>query len=103
MKVFDLNAMHAYPYDERDKNVLFQNPEFKIRIIELPSGGTMPDCKMSSHVVFVVVEGSATVTVNQEEEVLKTGQCLITEPATLSMRTDTGVKILGIQITKIQS
>lgn len=98
MKIFDLNAMHAFPYEERHKNVLFSTPEFKTRIIELPAGGEMPQCEMAQYVVFMVVEGAARVTVNRQESELLTGQCLITEPATLSMKTEKGVKILGIQI-----
>ncbi|MGC9365003.1 MAG: hypothetical protein ACP5FZ_10595 [Fidelibacterota bacterium] len=100
MKVFDLKAMQAADYAERGKNVFYSTPEFKTRIIELPAGGTMPQCEMASHVVFVVVDGTAIVTVNQQDAPLKTGQCLITEPATISMKTENGVKIMGIQIQK---
>ncbi len=34
------------------------------------------------------------------EERLQSGQCLITEPATLSMQSDTGVRLMGTQIFK---
>ena len=40
------------------------------------------------------------VTVNAETEAIKEKQCLITEPATISMRTETGVRLMGIQIVK---
>lgn len=100
MKIFDLNAMQAADYAERGKNVFYNVPEFKTRIIELPAGGKMPQCEMASHVVFVVIDGAVSVMVNGEEALLKAGQCLITEPATLSMKTEKGVKILGIQIQK---
>ena len=100
MKVFDLKAMVAYPYEERDKNVFYKAKEFKARIIELPPGGEIPDCEMASYVIFYVIQGSAEVKVNQENVNIKEGQCLITEPATFSMRTNDGVKILGIQVVK---
>jgi len=100
MKVFDLKAMVAYPYEERDKNVFYKAKEFKARIIELPPGGEIPDCEMASYVIFYVIQGSAEVKVNQENVNIKEGQCLITEPATLSMRTNDGVKIMGIQVVK---
>jgi len=100
MNVFDLNTMKAYPYEERDKNVLYRTLEFKARIIELPPGGTMPECQMESYVVFAVINGEAAVTVDQKEMFVKAGHCLITEPAILSMKTSTGVKILGMQIKK---
>jgi len=98
MKVFDLNEMKVFPYERRDKNVFYQTKEFKVRIIELPPGGHIPDCEMASHVIFVVLNGEANVTVNSEQAVIKEKQCVITEPATVSMRTNRGVKLAGIQI-----
>ncbi len=98
MRIFDLRAMPPHPYDEREKNVFYQTPQFKARIIELPAKGSMPTCEMASHVLFYVVQGEAEVQVNQEVATIKQGQCLISEPSTLSMKTEDGVKILGIQI-----
>ncbi len=98
MQVFDISAMAAHSYSEREKNVLYQTPRFKVRIIELPAGGSMPDCEMASHVLFYVVRGETKVQVNQQTATINEGQCLISEPATLSMKTEAGVKILGIQI-----
>lgn len=98
MQLFDLSAMVAHPYSEREKNVFYQAPQFKLRIIELPAGGTMPACEMISHVIFCVVRGEAEVQVNRQTARIKEGQCLVSEPATLSMKTESGVKILGIQI-----
>jgi len=100
MKIFDLKAMESYSYEEREKNVFYKVKEFKARIIELPSGGEIPTCEMTSYVIFYVIEGAAEVSVNQEKANIKEGQCLITNPATLSMRTDDGVKIMGIQVVK---
>ncbi len=100
MQVFDCRTMTSYPYEERDKNVFYKAREFKARIIELSSGGRMPDCEMASYVVFFVIAGAAEVKVNHEKTVIKEGQCLITEPGTLSMETAEGVKIMGIQIAK---
>lgn len=100
MRVFDIKAMAANPYEERDKNVFYKAKEFKTRVIELPPGGEMPTCEMVSYVIFYVTEGSAEVRVNQEKVNIREGQCLITEPSTLSMRTNDGVKIMGIQVVK---
>ncbi len=100
MQVFDIKTMAVYPYEERDKNVFYKAKEFKLRIIELPAGGEMPTCEMTSYVIFYVIKGTAEVRANQEIVNLKEGQCLITEPTTLSMRTTDGVKIMGIQVVK---
>ena len=100
MQVFDVKGMAAYPYEERDRNVFYSAKEFQARIIELPPGGEIPTCEMASYVTFYVVEGMAEVSVNQEKANIEEGQCLITEPATLSMKTNDGVKIMGIPVEK---
>ena len=100
MQLFNLKTMKSYPYEERDKNVFYKAKEFKVRIIELPPGGEMPTCEMLSYVIFYVIKGTAEAKVNQEKIILKEGQCLITEPAILSMKTQDGVKMMGIQIMK---
>ena len=101
MKVFDLNKIAAFPYEQREKNVFYQAKEFRTRIIELPQGGQMPTCEMASHVIFYALGGEASVMVNSETVELKEKQCLITEPATLSMTTEKGVKLMGIQVIKM--
>jgi quercetin dioxygenase-like cupin family protein len=98
MQVFDLRTMVPHPYDEREKNVFYQGPRFKARIIELPAGGGMPTCEMPSYVLFYVIRGEVEVQVNGEVATLREGQCLITEPATVSMKTERGVRMMGIQV-----
>ena len=101
MQVFNLKTMKSYPYEDRHKNVFYKAKEFKTRIIELPPGGEMTTCEMPSYVIFYLIEGVAEVKVNQKKVNIKEGQCLIVEPATLSMKTQNGVKMMGIQIIKI--
>ena len=48
---------------------------------------------MTANVIFYVVNGTVEITVNGEKETIKKEQCLITEPADLSMKTERGVKI----------
>ncbi|MFO7967224.1 MAG: hypothetical protein R6U44_06470 [Archaeoglobaceae archaeon] len=100
MQIFDLKEIKAHPLEERDKNVFYQAEEFKMRIVELSPGGEIPSCEMESYVIFYVVKGEVQVGVNEGSAELKEGQCLVTEPATMSMRTESGVKIMGIQIQK---
>ncbi|MBE0418003.1 MAG: hypothetical protein IBX63_09590 [Coriobacteriia bacterium] len=99
MKTFDISNMEAFGYDQRSRNVFHETPEFKMRVIDLPPGGSIPLCEMASHVVFVCVDGEAFVTVNGEETTLTPPQGVVTEPASVSMRTDVGAKLLGVQVT----
>ena len=101
MQIFDLNKIKSFPYEKRDKNVFYLTKEFKTRIINLAAGEEIPECEMASYVIFYIIEGEAIVTVNSEEKVINAGKCLISEPAILSLNTNHGVKILGIQISKI--
>ena len=100
MRVFNLKERAAFPYEQREKNVFYQTDEFKARIIELPPGGQMPTCEMASHVIFYVLDGEVKVTVNSETAVLNEKHCLISEPATISMITESGARLLGIQVIK---
>jgi len=100
MQIFDIKKMESHSYAEREKNVFYKTSSFKVRIIELPPNGEMPTCKMDSYVIFYMLKGEVDIDINQEKKILSEGQCFITEPATLSMRTKNGVKILGVQITQ---
>jgi len=98
MKIFDIAVMPAERYEERDKNVFYEKPEFKMRVLVLRPGERIPRCRMSSHVVFVCIQGCVELRVNKETKNITAGQCLATEPATISMHTDSGARLLGIQI-----
>jgi len=95
---FDLKIMNAYEYDQREQNIFYETPEFKMRIIDLGPGGSIPKCDMAYYVVFFCVEGEAEVEVGPDRINLAPGQGLVTEPAVVAMKTDKGVKLLGIQI-----
>ncbi len=101
MKVFDIADMKAFGYEQRAMNVIHETPEFKLRVIELAPGRNIPRCEMTSHVIFVCVEGEATVTIDGEETVLNPAKGLVTKPALVSMRSEKGAKLMGIQITPI--
>lgn len=101
MKVFDFNKMEAFPYDHREKNVFYQTEEFKARIIELPPDGKMPVCEMTANVILFILNGEVKITVNSDSVSLKEKQCLITEPATISMVTEKGVRLMGVQIVTL--
>lgn len=100
MKIFDLMNLDSFPYEVRGKNVFYQAEEFKTRVIELQAGQTIPDCQMASHVIFYVVKGQVMITCNGEQYTLTEHQTLITEPAQLSMHSENGARLMGIQINQ---
>ena len=100
MQISNLDSIKTFPYEERDKNVFFKSKEFKTRIISLLPGEKIPECEMSSYVIFIVLNGEAEITVNKEKANLVKNQCLITEPSKISMQSINGARIVGIQIVK---
>lgn len=98
MKIFDLMNLKAEGYEKRNVNVFFENDLFKTRVIVLEPEQIIPECMMDSFVMFYVVKGEVLLRKNEESAVLKEGQVFITEPALLSMETNTGARLMGIQI-----
>jgi quercetin dioxygenase-like cupin family protein len=98
MKVLDIDGTHPHPMTDRRSTVLHEAPGFTLRTIELPPMGEVPPCKMDSHVVFYIVRGAVELEVEGLKRPVSEGQCFVTGPATLSMRSGPGARILGIAI-----
>ncbi len=98
MEIFDLMDLAAEGYENRHVNVFYQNDFFKTRVIVLEVGGKIPECQMDTYVMFYVVKGEVLIKKNDETSVLKENQVLITEPAKISMESNTGAMLKGIQI-----
>lgn len=102
MEILDFTKITGFPYEERHKNVLYNNNDFKIRIIDLPEKGSLPKCTMETHIVFVVMQGQVDITVNGKVNSLNEKQSLASEPTEFSMKADKGAKLMGIQIKKTE-
>lgn len=99
-ETFDFNELTGHPYEDRQKNVLYATNDFKIRIIDLPENGSLPQCEMQTHVVFVVMQGEVDITVNGVVHHLIEKQSLVSGPAVFWMKSVKGAKLMGIQIKK---
>ncbi|MGM0532062.1 MAG: hypothetical protein ACQER7_12005 [Bacteroidota bacterium] len=105
MHTFNLKNLEALPYEQRDKNVLYETDTFKTRLIELKEGDTMPPdkpCRMESHVVFYIIAGKVGITINSEYSEPEEGYCVIAEPGKYQMEAKAPSKILGVQIQPIE-
>ncbi|PIV21841.1 MAG: hypothetical protein COS40_06615 [Deltaproteobacteria bacterium CG03_land_8_20_14_0_80_45_14] len=98
MEIFDLNDSNVYPFEERDKNVLFQSGVFKVRLIQLEAGGEIPPCNMAMNVLFCILQGEGVIVVNEVSNQVKPHSLVITPPATISMKSEKGMRLFGIQI-----
>lgn len=101
MNVFDLEKMTAHPLKEKEKNVFYHGRGFKARIIDLPPSGAIPPCNMAQQVAFTVVSGSVEITVNNETAHAQPGHCVVTEPASVAMKSADGARVMAIQIDDI--
>ena len=90
--------MEAQKYENRGVNVFYQNELFKTRIIVLGAKEKIPECEMETYVMFYVVSGEVLLRRNGESSTLRENQLFITEPASLSMETTLGARLLGVQI-----
>jgi len=97
-KLYDTRHLDLNPDGKGKTNVLHQAANFKIRVIELSQGESIPPCEMSMTVIFQVLSGAVDITVNGETNALVEGQGIVSDPATISMATSAGARLLGIQI-----
>jgi len=98
MEIFDLMRLTAEGYENRSVNVFYQNELFKTRVIVLEAGGKIPECRMDSFVLFYVVKGEVQLRKNEETSLLSENQVFISEPALISMESQGGARLMGIQI-----
>ena len=98
MEIFDLVQQMAEGYENRGVNVFYQNDLFKTRVIVLSAGGKIPKCHMESYVLFCVVQGEVLLHKNDESSPLREGQVFISEPAMISMESQAGARLMGVQI-----
>ena len=98
MFLFDLKTIKTFTYKDRDKNVFFKSNDFKVRVINLTKNEEIPCCEMKDSVIFYVIDGEGEIEVNSKKGKIFTGNCVITEPARISIKTKNGIKMLGIQI-----
>jgi len=81
---------------DKNKNVLAQTDKFKIRNIELAAGEQIPECNMENWVLFYIREGEGKIFINGEPTNVVEQDLVFTEPAKVSTKAKTKMKILGI-------
>lgn len=100
MRIFDTNASGTEKDADKRTAVLYHATNFKIRIIQLPPGGSIPPCDMVDIVIFHVLSGSVEINSDGNTMPVKDGQGIVSEPSTISMSSKSGVRLLGIQIAQ---
>jgi len=100
MEVF--NAAHGKmsTRGEPQKKILYEHEGgFKIQSIALAAGCVIPPCAMSRNVMFYIISGSGTITVDGETQDLQAGAgCVVPASCkTRSITAHTDMTILAVQ------
>lgn len=98
MNVHDLRMMASAEPGRHRTEVFFENGLFKARMISIGAAATIPTCVMATYVLFSVLEGEVELSRNDERVLMKTGMVFITDPASISMTSPNGAKLLGLQL-----
>jgi len=98
MHIVTLDQEPRFPPESRGRHVLYDGDAMKVRIVDLDEGERIPDCIMAESVLFHVLEGAVTITVDGKPARLRAGQCLITGSATLTMTAHERSRLMGVQV-----
>ena len=91
-----LSSMEKKPLNTE---VICVTDHLRAQVTYLKGGNAIPPCKMDNDVLFYIVSGDGSITVDGESKPLKTGDCvLVPSIAGLrSIKAETDLHILAVQ------
>jgi quercetin dioxygenase-like cupin family protein len=91
-----LEGMEKRPLN---KEVFCTTDHLKAQVMILEAGNTIPPCKMDNDVLFYILSGNGTITVDGETDELKAGYSIIVphQAESRSMHAQTDMEILAVQ------
>lgn len=98
MNIFDLTKQELDCGQDGSCKVFYENDLFNARVIVLAAGQKMPECQVKAYVMFYVVKGDVLLKRNDETVSLGENHLFITEPAVLSLQSELGARLMGIQV-----
>jgi mannose-6-phosphate isomerase-like protein (cupin superfamily) len=100
METFNINSILA-SMERRplNKEVFRTTDDIKAQVMRLETGTSIPPCKMDNDVLFYVLRGEGTITVDDETSVLGTGDCIVVphQAESRSIFAVTELEILAVQ------
>jgi mannose-6-phosphate isomerase-like protein (cupin superfamily) len=100
MKKYKLRAILASMEKKPlNKEVFCSTDHLKAQVMRLETGTSIPPCKMDNDVLFFILKGEGTITVDNETSVLGTGDCIVVphQAESRSIHAVTGLEILAVQ------
>lgn len=91
-----LDSMERRPLN---KEVFSTTNHLKVQVMRLEAGTSIPPCKMDNDVLFYVLKGEGTITVDDGTSVLGTGDCIVVphQAESRSIHAETNMEILAVQ------
>ena len=82
-----------------NKQVFKTTNHLKAQVMKLETGTTIPPCKMDNDVLFYVLKGEGTITVDNETSGLGTGDCIVVpqQAESRSINAVTDLELLAVQ------
>lgn len=100
MKTFNiktiLDSMERKPLS---KEVFCITNNLKVQVMRLETGTSIPPCKMDNDVLFYILKGEGTITVDNKTSVLGLGDCIVVphQAESRSIYAITDLEILAVQ------
>lgn len=82
-----------------NKEVFCTTNNLKTQVMRLEAGNSIPPCKMDNDVLFYILKGEGTITVDNETSVLGAGDCIAVphQAESRSIHAITDLEILAVQ------
>jgi mannose-6-phosphate isomerase-like protein (cupin superfamily) len=82
-----------------NKEVFYTTNNLKAQVMRLETGTSIPPCKMDNDVLFFILKGEGTITVDDETLVLGTGDCIVVphQAESRSIHAVTDLEMLAVQ------
>ena len=100
MKKFNLQQMlSTMEKKPLSKEVFCSVDHLKAQIMHLEAGNSIPPCKMENDVLFYILSGEGTITVDNETNMITSGDCVVVphQADSRSIHAETDLEILAVQ------
>jgi len=100
MEIFNIKTILASMERKPvNKDVFCTTNNLKAQVMRLEAGMTIPPCKMDNDVLFYILSGNGTITVDGETDEIKAGYSIIVplQAESRSMHAQTDMEILAVQ------
>jgi mannose-6-phosphate isomerase-like protein (cupin superfamily) len=92
-------VLHRMEKKPLNKEVFCTTDHLKAQVMRLEAGSSIPTCKMDNDVLFYILTGEGSISVDNESSKITSGDCVIVphHANSRSIHADTDLEILAVQ------